>query len=78
MGRRGSRSATGVAADGRQKDRCPWCGGRAGHAQCDDLDGIQTSLLDLLCTRSPDCEAAADQHEDDCPVEIELKAIFGF
>jgi hypothetical protein len=31
-----------------------------------------------ICTRSDDCQAEADQHEPDCPVELKLIEEMGF
>lgn len=33
---------------------------------------------DAICTRDEQCQAAADGHEDDCPVEQRLRDELGF
>jgi hypothetical protein len=39
-----------------------------------DLEVAQASM----CTRDHQCKAEADEHEDACPVELELREVFGF
>jgi hypothetical protein len=31
-----------------------------------------------MCTSSADCPAGAGEHRDDCPVEAELRKVYGF
>lgn len=44
---------------------------------------VQPSLFDppeqiALCTRDEGCKADVADHYDDCPVEAELRKVFGF
>lgn len=60
---------------------CRYCGRPAliGRAVCrahEDLldEGDQIAL----CTKDEHCLAAADMHEPDCPLEAQLRAVYGF
>lgn len=35
-------------------------------------------LVLAFCTRDRQCKAGVDMHEEDCPIELELREIFGY
>jgi hypothetical protein len=39
---------------------------------------LEFSSALAFCTRDAQCQAEADEHEPDCPVELELREEFGF
>ena len=43
-----------------------------------NLDDLAWSNQTALCTRDENCTASPSGHEPDCPVEVALKAEFGF
>ncbi len=32
----------------------------------------------MNCSNSPDCQAEVDEHQDTCPVELQLRGEFGY
>lgn len=68
----------------RIPDRCAYCGRKAlaGFDVCGqhlDLAEAETGPLRMsFCTRTPDCIADVADHDDECPVEHELRKVFGF
>lgn len=52
---------------------CPDCGWIG-----DDCICIRRGQPLALCTRDDHCQAAADAHAPDCPVELELLGEIGF
>lgn len=59
---------------------CRYCGAvvASGRDVCRAHDDLPDAEQTAFCTRSPDCRAAADGHEFDCPVEAELRREFGY
>lgn len=67
-----------------EQRHCRYCGAvidgdREACARHQDLADSERALYQFaLCTRELGCQAPADMHEPDCPVEAQMKADYGF
>jgi hypothetical protein len=67
---------------GTREGRCRYCSakiptGATVCTGCETLASLEPEYL-AFCTVSEDCQAAADGHVPECPVEIRLRAELGF